>query len=152
MGVNLIVLSEVHQGRRIPVEKPEFLIGRGPSCHLRPASKDVQWLHCAIVAKRGRIFLRDESRVEGTLLNRRLLVGGEVQLVDGDHIAVGPLLFLVTFEPDSPASLQKRAAVKGASHPDGPDTAIKGLAVGARHLSRQRQSQTPNDAEEALYF
>ena len=33
-------------------------------------------------------------------MNRRLLVGGEVELADGDHIAVGPLLFLITVEPD----------------------------------------------------
>jgi len=34
----------------------------------------------------------------GTYLNRRRLVGGEVQLADGDLIAVGPLSFQVTLE------------------------------------------------------
>jgi predicted component of type VI protein secretion system len=147
MAVNLIVLSEVQQGRRIPVAVPEFLIGRDPGCHLRPASSDVQCLHCAIVTKRGRVFLRDESRTEGTLLNHRLLLGGEVQLVDGDHIAVGPLLFLITFEPDGPAAVRTQAGAKAARHDSSTDTAQRRRAFDA-----PRRPQTPHDAEEALYF
>jgi predicted component of type VI protein secretion system len=148
MTVNLIVLSEVHQGRRIPVAVPEFLIGRDPNCHLRAASSDVGRLHCAIVTKRGRVFLRDESRTEGTLLNRRLLLGGEVQLVDGDHIAIGPLLFLVTFEPDGPVGARNRAAVNAAArHDAGSHTPHRQLTFDAA-----RRPKTPSDAEEALYF
>ena len=147
MTVNLIVLSEVHQGRRIPVAVPEFLIGRDPRCHLRAASSDVGGLHCAIVSKRGRVFLRDESRMEGTLLNRRLLLGGEVQLVDGDHIAVGPLLFLVTFEPDAPAGARNRAAAKAAPRDARSHTPHRPFLFDAAP-----RRQTPNDAEEALYF
>jgi predicted component of type VI protein secretion system len=138
MAVNLIVLSEVQQGRRIRVAVPEFLIGRDPQCHLRPTSNDVQSLHCAIVTKRGRVFLRDESRTEGTLLNRRLLLGGEMQLVDGDHIAVGPLLFLVAFEPDAPVGVRTRI---GADSPHR-----------RRTCEATRRPQTPDDAKEALYF
>jgi len=152
MAVNLIVLRGVHEGRRIPIAVSEFLIGRDPSCHLRPASKSVQWQHCAIVTKWGRTFLRDESGAEGTLLNRRLLVGGEVQLAEGDQIAVGPLLFQVTFEADARAGLQKHAAVKAAPHHAGSDTARKGLTPRAPDPPRPPRAQTPKDAAEALYL
>jgi len=152
MAVNLIVLSGVHEGRRIPIAVPEFLIGRDPSCHLRPASKSVQWQHCAIVTKRGRIFLRDESGTEGTLLNRRLLVGGEVQLAEGDQIGVGPLLFQVAFEADAPAGLQKHAGVKAAPPHAGSDTALKGLTAKAPYRPWPPRPQTPKDAAEALYW
>jgi predicted component of type VI protein secretion system len=147
MAVNLIVLSEVQQGRRIPVAVPKFLIGRDPKCHLRAASNDVQSLHCAIVTKRGRVFLRDESRTEGTVLNRRLLLGGEMQLVDGDHIAVGPLLFLVTFEPDAPVGVRGQIGAKVARHDSPSDTLIR-----RRTFEAKRRPHAPDDAKEALYF
>ncbi len=152
MVVNLIVLSGVHQGRRIPVAVPEFLIGRDPGCHLRPASKSVGWQHCAIVIKRGRIFLRDETGEEGTFVNRRLLVGGEVELADGDHIAVGPLLFLVTVEPEAAAELQKPDALEAAPHDAGSVAAHKEHTQSAPHHSRPAQAQTRNDAEEVVYL
>jgi predicted component of type VI protein secretion system len=152
MAVNLIVLSGVHQGRRIPIAVPEFLIGRDPSCHLRPASQSVQWQHCAILSKRGRIFLRDETGTGGTLVNRRLLVGGEVELVDGDHIAVGPLLFLVTFEPEAPGSLPKHDGVKAVPHPADSNTTREEITERAPHHPRPQQPQTRNDAEEVLYL
>jgi predicted component of type VI protein secretion system len=107
MSVNLIVLSGIHEGQRIPIGVAEFLIGRDPSCHLRPASKSVEWHHCAILNKGGRVFLRDRTRTGGTILNRRLLVGGEVQLANGDHIAVGPLLFQVAIDRETPANTQR---------------------------------------------
>jgi predicted component of type VI protein secretion system len=107
MAVNLIVLSGIHEGRWIPIVVPEFLIGRDPSCHLRPASTSVAWQHCAIVSRGERIFLRDQTRTGGTILNRRLLVGGDVQLSNGDHIAVGPLLFQVAIDRKAPAGAPK---------------------------------------------
>jgi predicted component of type VI protein secretion system len=152
MVVNLIVLSGVHEGRRIPVAVPEFLIGRDPSCHLRPASKSVQWQHCAIVTKQGRIFLRDEGGAEGTLLNRRLLVGGEMQLVDGDQITVGPLLFQVLLEPEAPARLQKHAMETASAQHAGSDSALKGFKGNSPHQPRSQRPQSPDDAEETLYM
>jgi predicted component of type VI protein secretion system len=119
MAVNLVVLSGVHEGRRIPIAVPEFLIGRDPSCHLRPASTSVGWQHCAIVSKRGRVFLRDEAGADGTVLNRRLLVGREVQLAHGDLITVGPLLFQVKFDREAPAGLQKQSEANDAQHQAG---------------------------------
>ena len=112
MAANSIVLSGIHEGRWIPIAMPEFLIGRDPSCHLRPASKSVAWQHCAIVSRGGRVFLRDQTGTGGTILNRRLLVGGEVQLANGDHIAVGPLLFQVAIDGETPASTRKHTGAE----------------------------------------
>ena len=96
MPMSLIVLGGMHNGRRIPIAVNEFLIGRDPTCHLRPSSKEIQWQHCAIVTRDGGAFLRDDSNGNGVFLNRRLLRGGEMQMGDGDLIEVGPLLFRVT--------------------------------------------------------
>lgn len=101
MQVSLTVIGGVHNGRKIPILVPEFLIGRDQSCHLRPVSKDISRHHCAIVTKRGRVFLRDYGSSNGTILNRRMLVQGELELQDGDVIEVGPLAFKLSLQPDA---------------------------------------------------
>jgi predicted component of type VI protein secretion system len=101
MAVTLIVQKGVHRGRRIPITVREFSIGRDPECHLRPSSKDVHWEHCAIITRAGAAFLRDNGGASGTYLNQRLLVGGEMQLEEGDQIQVGPLAFQVALTLDS---------------------------------------------------
>ena len=95
MHVTLTVVSGVHKGRQIPVTASEFLIGRGTHCHLRPVREDVSREHCAIVCRDGSVFLRDLESRNGTILNRRKLVEGEVPVADGDEFEVGPLRFLV---------------------------------------------------------
>jgi pSer/pThr/pTyr-binding forkhead associated (FHA) protein len=103
MQVSLSVVGGIHDGRRIAINVPEFLIGRDPKCHLRPASNDVSRLHCAIVLRNGIVFLRDYGSSNGTYLNKRMLVHGELQLEDGDSIQVGPLTFklLISAEPET---------------------------------------------------
>lgn len=101
MPIVLTVVSEANRGRQIHITVPEFKIGRDPDCHLRPASGDISRLHCAIVRKHGRVFLRDYGSSNGTLLNHRLLVHGELQLEDNDLIEVGPLAFRVSLPADA---------------------------------------------------
>jgi predicted component of type VI protein secretion system len=108
MPVNLIVVGGMHNGRRIPIRVEEFLIGRDPTCHLRPSSKEIQWQHCAIVTRDGGLFLRDDSSGNGVFLNRRLLRGGEMQIEDGDVIEVGPLMFRVKMSGQELAPARER--------------------------------------------
>jgi pSer/pThr/pTyr-binding forkhead associated (FHA) protein len=96
MQVVLTVVGGVHHDRKIPISIPVFLIGRDPACHLRPASAEVSRQHCAIVVREDRAFLRDYGSRNGTTLNHRVLMHGELQLEDGDLIEVGPLVFKVT--------------------------------------------------------
>jgi pSer/pThr/pTyr-binding forkhead associated (FHA) protein len=95
MLVNLTVLGGVHNGREIPLRAAEFVIGRDPSCNLRPASHEVSRQHCALIQRDGRAFLKDFGSRNGTVVNHRVLAGGELQLADGDLIEVGPLAFRV---------------------------------------------------------
>src|SRR5262245_40429138 len=104
MQVTLTVVGGVHDGRLIPLRGPEFVIGRDPKCQLRPASSDVSPQHCAVVVRDERAFLRDYGSRSGTLLNGRTLLGGELQLGDGDTIEVGPLKFRVGLVVETPAA------------------------------------------------
>lgn len=96
MTVTLTVMGGKHNGRQIPVHVPEFRIGRDQRCHLRPNSPDVSRFHCAIIQRPKGVFIKDYGSKNGTLVNHRLLQGGELQLQDGDIIEVGPLAFIVS--------------------------------------------------------
>lgn len=93
MQIALVVLNGVHKGRHIPLTTSPFLIGRGKQCHLRPVREDVGREHCAIVRRGDALFLRDCGSTNGTILNRRAVIQGEVQVADGDVFDIGPLRF-----------------------------------------------------------
>ena len=99
MHVTLIVVAGVHKDRQIGVAVPEFLIGRGARCHLRPVREDVSREHCAVIRHGERVFLRDLASKNGTILNRRKLVQGETPIADGDEFDVGPLRLRVAITP-----------------------------------------------------
>jgi pSer/pThr/pTyr-binding forkhead associated (FHA) protein len=96
MSVVLRVVSNANRGRQITIANPEFKIGRDPTCQLRPASTDISRIHCAIVQRAGRAFVRDYGSSNGTVLNGRRLVNGELELEEGDLIQVGPLAFRIS--------------------------------------------------------
>ncbi|HEX4607682.1 MAG TPA: FHA domain-containing protein, partial [Urbifossiella sp.] len=56
MKVSLVVASGVHQGKAIPIVGPQFIIGRDPTCQLRPASQAVSKQHCAVLVRDGKVY------------------------------------------------------------------------------------------------
>lgn len=91
--VSLEVMHGPHQGRVIPIAA-QFLIGRSDRCQLRPSSPEVSDFHCGLLARNGRVFLRDFNSITGTYLNGRQICG-EIELLHGDQLQIGPLVFLV---------------------------------------------------------
>jgi pSer/pThr/pTyr-binding forkhead associated (FHA) protein len=89
------------EGKVIPITLAQFLIGRDPQCHLRPASPIISKRHCAILRRQDKIFLRDFS-TNGTSMNGQP-VQGEVELQHGDKVKVGPIEFEVQLEASAPA-------------------------------------------------
>ena len=97
MKLSLIVSGGVHGGKAIPINLPQFVIGRDPQCQLRPASAAISKRHCAIMVRGGQVFVRDFGSTNGTFVNGEL-VQGEVELHGGDNLKVGPLEFTVGLE------------------------------------------------------
>jgi len=96
MEVKLVVIGGKNQGREIPVTGPEFLIGRGEECHLRPSSDRVSRKHCAIRLHEGRVTVVDFKSTNHTLVNDEQ-VTSERELKNGDCLKVGVLEFEVQF-------------------------------------------------------
>src|SRR5262245_44133378 len=127
MKVNLVVAAGVHEGKVIPITGPQFLIGRDPKCHLRPASQAISKEHCGVLVRDGQVYVKDFGSTNGTLVNDILVQGTEVLVTDGASIRIGPLDFRIRIEklaanPDgtplpanSPETAAALAAVKAAA-------------------------------------
>lgn len=127
MKVSLVVATGAHEGRAIPLTGAQFLIGRDPQCNLRPASPAISKVHCAVVVRDGKLYVKDCGSTNGTLVNGELIQDREVPVEDGASIQLGPLDFRVRVEKeaakadgtplpgDSPETAAALAAVKAAT-------------------------------------
>lgn len=104
MKLSLVVLTSGKQeGKALPIGLPQFLIGRDPQCHLRPASAAISKRHCALLQRDGKVFVRDFDSTNGTFVNDQP-VKGEVELHNDDKLKVGPLAFGVKIEATTPVN------------------------------------------------
>jgi pSer/pThr/pTyr-binding forkhead associated (FHA) protein len=109
------------EGKVIPITLSQFVIGRDPQCHLRPASALISKRHCALLVRDEKAYVRDFDSTNGTLLNDQP-VKGEVELHADDLLKVGPLLFGVRLEaapppvnrPTPPPPAKKPAAAESS--------------------------------------
>ena len=70
MKISLVVMTAgKSKGQTIPINLPQFIIGRDPQCNLRPASAVISKRHCAVLIKDGKVFVRDFDSTNGTFVN-----------------------------------------------------------------------------------
>lgn len=94
MQVKLKVVQGSNAGKEVPISVPQFVIGRGDECHLRPKSEAVSRRHCALIVSGTRLVLRDFGSKNGSYVNGER-VEGDCDLQSGDQLTIGPLSFEV---------------------------------------------------------
>jgi predicted component of type VI protein secretion system len=94
------------EGKVIPITLAQFVIGRDPQCHLRPASPVISKRHCALLIRDDKAYVRDFESTNGTFVNDQP-VKGEVELSHSDSLKVGPLQFTVLIEAGAPAPVNR---------------------------------------------
>ena len=98
MKLTLLVLSQGKQeGKALEIKLPQFLVGRDPQCHLRPASPLISKRHCAIIQREGKVFIRDFDSTNGTFVNDDP-IKGERELNNDDQLKIGPIHFTVRID------------------------------------------------------
>jgi predicted component of type VI protein secretion system len=98
MSVRLIVLTAGKwRGKSILVKRLPIVIGQDASCHLRLTNPLVSNRHCALLAREGKVYVRDLKSTNGTFLNGERVVG-ERELHENDWLRVGPVDFDVHIE------------------------------------------------------
>jgi predicted component of type VI protein secretion system len=139
MKLSLVVTSPGKgEGKIIPITLSQFLIGRDPQCHLRPASPIISKRHCALLVRDGKVFLRDFDSTNGTLVNDEP-IKGEQELHNDDRLSVGPLSFRVKIEAappvNKPTPVPPPAAAAAANTSDDE-------SIAAMLLSLQEEGET----------
>ena len=70
MKLSLVVKAAgTQEGKVLPITLSQFVIGRDPQCHLRPASPMISKRHCALVQRDGKAFIQDFGSTNGTSVN-----------------------------------------------------------------------------------
>lgn len=109
MKFSLIVVSSTNAaGKEIPIRVPEFVIGRDPECHLRPASPMISKKHCAFVIEGEKVLFKDFGSTNGSFINE-VKVEGQAFLKDGDVVKFGPLVFKAKMESTATMSVAPSA-------------------------------------------
>jgi anti-anti-sigma factor len=126
------------QGKKIPVSRSPFLIGRDPACQLRPASVVVSNRHCALVLREGKAFVQDLGSRNGTFLNDKPL-SGEQQLKHGDALRIGPLDFDIELE--TVPAIDKATPLPPTKGSEGRVLPVPGLTNGS---PAQEQEDVPS--------
>jgi predicted component of type VI protein secretion system len=120
MKVQLVVVRGKPEGKVIPLVGPNFKIGRGETCHLRPNSEQVSREHAEFTISGEAIVVRDLGSRNGTLVNGKALTAEACRLKDRDLVQVGPLTFAVAIL-DAPATAAGPAAAPAVPKPASPD-------------------------------
>ncbi len=124
MKLSLVVLTPGNkmEGKALAIKLAQFLVGRDPQCHLRPASPLISKRHCVLIQRDGKVFVRDFNSTNGTFINGTP-VKGEAELNAGDKLKIGPLLFKVVIEgaasvgEPTPVPPTRGASSKSAKRP-----------------------------------
>jgi pSer/pThr/pTyr-binding forkhead associated (FHA) protein len=138
MKLSLLVLTPGKQtGKAIEIKLPQFVVGRDPQCHLRPASPLISKRHCMLIQRDGKAFIRDFDSTNGTTVNDEP-VKGERELHNDDQLKIGPIAFTVRLEAGAtpsrtpvpptkaPTALKPGSAAPAAGKTPAPATAPAG--------------------------
>jgi len=102
MEVSLVVVEGRPLGAVIPLRSKRFVIGRDPSCQLRPKSQTVSNHHCVLTRRNEHVMVSDLGSTNGTIVNDRCLRRNEeVRVSDGDRLQVGQLIFTIRITSDA---------------------------------------------------
>ena len=97
MQVVLRVVGGKNDGREIAIAVPRFIIGRGDTAHLRPASDLVSREHCEILVGDGKVVINDLKSRNGTFVNGKQLAESH-NSKSGDSLRIGRLQFEVVID------------------------------------------------------
>jgi len=136
----LVVTAGKQEGKTIEIKLPQFLVGRDPQCHLRPASPLISKRHCALIQRDGKAFIRDFGSTNGTYVNDER-VEGERELQNADQLKIGPIHLTVRIDSTPAEAKTPPPATKSIAHTPVPPT--KGTAAVAKPAAK---SSTPAPA------
>jgi len=105
MDVTLVMFKGDGQRKDFPTPGPEVILGRAEDCDLRVPLLSVSRHHCQITVSDQEVKVRDLGSSNGTYVNNQR-ISGDVSLMAGDRIVIGPIVFTVQIDGD-PEEIQQ---------------------------------------------
>jgi pSer/pThr/pTyr-binding forkhead associated (FHA) protein len=99
MSLQMKVVQGKPHGSCLNFPEGEFVVGRGPECHVRPNSELISRQHCLLRVHGDDVLVRDLGSTNGTLVNGKRLLA-ERALHNGDILQLGPLVLQVMLRED----------------------------------------------------
>ena len=130
MQVVLKVVGGKNDGRQIKIAVPRFIIGRGETAHLRPASDLISREHCEIVVGDGVVRVNDLKSRNGSYING-VKLDGPHNVSSGDKLRVGRLQFEIVVD----------MAIAGAKKPK-----VKGVVEAASRAATSKKKPSLEDS------
>jgi pSer/pThr/pTyr-binding forkhead associated (FHA) protein len=108
MDVKLVMFTENGQRKDFPLSTEITVVGRKEDCDLRIPLAEVSRKHCHFVLHPDRVVLQDLGSSNGTYVNNKRIA--ELQLEQGDHVVIGPVVFTVQIDgaPDEIKQVRTR--------------------------------------------
>ena len=103
MDVILLIEKGSNETRSIRLKRAPATIGRRHGCDVRIPSERVSRRHCILTCQDNTLTVEDLNSANGTFLNDARVLGRQ-PVQPGDRLTVGPVTFLVQYEPATPAS------------------------------------------------
>lgn len=111
----LILQTGSRAGLQAPLQAGYYMIGRHKECQIRPKSRSVSRRHCLLSWDHGVLRVLDLDSTSGTRVNEeKVTPRGWVELIDGDVLRCGKLVFRVTLQGD-PAKQSVEETAVGAT-------------------------------------
>lgn len=97
MDIALVLVKDDGSSKEFPVPSLPATIGRGEDVKIRIPLSAVSRTHCELIEDDEELVVRDMRSSNGTFVNQER-VDGSRELVPGDLLAIGPLVFVVRID------------------------------------------------------
>jgi serine phosphatase RsbU (regulator of sigma subunit)/pSer/pThr/pTyr-binding forkhead associated (FHA) protein len=137
----LVILQGQNIGKRFPLGEQRAVIGRAPDVAIHLPSQAVSRRHAGVWFEDGTFFIEDLGSINGTLVNRRRIVG-PTPLTDGDQVKLSDYVLGFQAEADAEdgaASIleQVDARVSNAAlYTENPDEKLQTILLLAQNLGQ----------------
>lgn len=98
------ILKPLGGGDPIPLEKPELIVGRRPTCDVVIDFENVSGKHCMLRLINGVWHVRDVGSSNGTTVNGQKIASDHSVMPD-DEVGIATHLFTIDYEPSGPEAL-----------------------------------------------
>jgi predicted component of type VI protein secretion system len=109
VDLTLILVTPEGRQQEVPVRKPRQIVGRNTDCAIRIPVSSVSRQHCEITLDDRKAVIKDLGSSNGTYVNRAMVA--EHTLASGDHICIGPAVFVVRID-GRPAQIDSQQALE----------------------------------------